>query len=70
MEDAHVAHILNRSTYNKKLPKTPSLPIAFFGVYDGHGGSHVAQFVARHIRQEFFKTLEFQSGIFVCLEMC
>jgi serine/threonine protein phosphatase PrpC len=41
MEDAHVVHMREDS--------------AFFGVFDGHGGSECSQFVARSLNQQFEK---------------
>jgi protein phosphatase 1G len=33
-----------------------------FGVFDGHGGPEVAQFVEKHFHKEFLNNSEFQQG--------
>ncbi|XP_008471162.1 probable protein phosphatase 2C T23F11.1 [Diaphorina citri] len=52
MEDAH-SHILS-------LPDDPGT--AFFAVYDGHGGSKIAQFAGKHLHKYIVKTREFKEG--------
>ena len=47
MEDAHV-HLLS-------LPGDPSA--SFFGVYDGHGGSAVAQYASQHLHRKIVQQL-------------
>lgn len=50
MEDAHAAYPdLDTST-------------AFFGVYDGHGGSEVAKFCAKHLHQQFLEHKAYSTG--------
>ncbi|EDW73456.2 uncharacterized protein Dwil_GK16640 [Drosophila willistoni] len=54
MEDAHT-HILS-------LPEDPVA--AFFGVYDGHGGSAVAKFAGKHLHKFITKRPEyFNNGV-------
>ena len=45
MEDAHITD----------LDLGPSNNTQIFGVFDGHGGSEVAKFVANHFTEEFLK---------------
>lgn len=52
MEDAHVASV--------KLGGNEDM--AFFGVFDGHGGAEVAKFCAKHMAQEFLATEEFKNA--------
>lgn len=52
MEDSHT-HILS-------LPDDPGT--AFFAVYDGHGGSKVAEFAGRHLHKYVTKQNEYQEG--------
>ena len=49
-EDAHVAEL--------KLPNGE----AVFGVFDGHGGKEVAQFVAKHFVKTLVKLKEYKEG--------
>jgi len=52
MEDAHTALLA--------LPGDPST--AFFGVFDGHGGSAVAQHAARHLHRAVMARQEYAKG--------
>jgi protein phosphatase 1G len=52
MEDSHIAH-LNIGNNNQ---------IHVFGVFDGHGGKEVAQFVKQHFAKELLETKGFKSG--------
>ena len=45
MEDSHIT----------ELDQGPSNRTHIFGVFDGHGGSEVAKFVANHFTEEFLK---------------
>lgn len=56
MEDAHLIH------YFENIDDQGSLSAALFGVYDGHGGSHVAEYVSRHIIEELLKNPDFRKG--------
>lgn len=56
MEDSHIVHKF------EYLPPPADGPCALFGVYDGHGGPQVAQFVSRHLVDELLKALELQQG--------
>jgi protein phosphatase 1G len=52
MEDSHISD-LNRGTGNK---------LHVFGVFDGHGGKEVAQYVKAHFTEELSNNLTYQSG--------
>ena len=52
MEDAHSAHI--------ELEAEPN--IAFFGVYDGHGGAEVAHYCQQNLHTAFIQTDSFARG--------
>ena len=52
MEDAHIADI--------NLGNSGQIHI--FGVFDGHGGKEVAQFVANHFSQELINSGSYKSG--------
>lgn len=52
MEDAHIADISQGTT-----PK-----INVFGVFDGHGGKEIAQFVSHHFTEELLKNEKYQEG--------
>lgn len=58
MEDAHLIHYIDQM-------EPANTPVALFGVYDGHGGSQVAQFVVRHIVDELLKNPDFRKGEFI-----
>ena len=49
MEDSHITD----------LDQGPSNNTQIFGVFDGHGGSEVAKFVANHFTEEFLKNQNF-----------
>ena len=64
MEDAHAA-ILDLQPENAgKDPKaaTPDKRLAFFGVYDGHGGDKVALFAGENIHKIVAKQEAFAKG--------
>lgn len=52
MEDAHISDI----------DLGPSKQFALFGVFDGHGGKEVAQFVKLHFTQELLANTNFKTG--------
>ena len=52
MEDAHITEISKGSKGD----------IEVFGVFDGHGGKEVAQFVKAHFMNEFINTKSFKNG--------
>ena len=52
MEDSHT-HILS-------LPDDPGT--AFFGVYDGHGGSKIAEYAGKHLHKYVTKRPEYKLG--------
>lgn len=58
MEDAHII----------ELDIGPQKDTQLFGVFDGHGGSEVAQFVGNHFTEEFLKNPNFASDPKTALE--
>lgn len=52
MEDAHICAA--------KLDVSSSEDLAFFGVFDGHGGSEVAQFCAKYMSRELLRSEDFR----------
>ncbi|XP_045612486.2 probable protein phosphatase 2C T23F11.1 isoform X1 [Procambarus clarkii] len=52
MEDAHTTIL--------SLPDEPGT--AFFGVYDGHGGSRIAQHAGKHLHKSIVKQAEYKAG--------
>ncbi len=64
MEDAHAA-ILDLQSEAKGKDHTPAPPdkrLAYFGVYDGHGGEKVAQFAGENIHKIVAKQDAFDKG--------
>lgn len=55
MEDAHT-HLL-------ALPGDPLA--AFFGVFDGHGGSAIAQYTSQHLHKKIVQQSHYSKCIFV-----
>jgi len=53
MEDSHIAD-LDLDGKNHHL----------FGVFDGHGGMEVAEYVKRHFTKEYVKNKNYQAGKF------
>jgi len=53
MEDAHAAVLDLQSEVEGKQqsPASPEKRMAYFGVYDGHGGEKVAQFAGENIHK-------------------
>jgi protein phosphatase 2C family protein 2/3 len=64
MEDAHAAVLdLQSETGGKEhTPAPPDKRLAYFGVYDGHGGEKVAQFAGESIHKIVAKQDAFKSG--------
>jgi protein phosphatase 2C family protein 2/3 len=64
MEDAHAAVLdLQSETEGKEhTPSPPDKRLAYFGVYDGHGGEKVAQFAGESIHKIVAKQDAFKSG--------
>jgi len=64
MEDAHAAILdLQSETEGKEhTPAPPDKRLAYFGVYDGHGGEKVAQFAGEHIHKIVAKQDGFKKG--------
>lgn len=70
MEDAHTAVLdLKPATEGKEhTPTPPDKRLAYFGVYDGHGGEKVAQFAGESVhkivaKQEAFKTGDIEQAL-------
>ena len=64
MEDAHAA-ILDLQTEDSGKSQNPAPPdkrLAYFGVYDGHGGEKVAQFAGENIHKIVAKQDAFKKG--------
>jgi protein phosphatase 2C family protein 2/3 len=64
MEDAHatVLDLQNSEDGKNATPKTADARLSFFGVYDGHGGSRVAEFAGENIHQIIAKQEAFKKG--------
>lgn len=64
MEDAHAAILdLQNTEENKQLnPAPPEKRLAYFGVYDGHGGEKVAHFAGEKIHKIVAKQDAFSKG--------
>lgn len=64
MEDAHAAILdLQSESDGKELsPAPPEKRLAYFGVYDGHGGEKVAQFAGENIHKIVAKQEGFSKG--------
>lgn len=58
MEDAHIVHLFEGL-------ESINGPACLFGVYDGHGGSQVSRFVARHLVDELVRLPDFQKGMYL-----
>lgn len=64
MEDAHAA-VLDLQTEQEGKQQQAAPPdkrMAFFGVYDGHGGEKVAQFAGENIHKIVAKQEPFSKG--------
>lgn len=64
MEDAHAAVLdLQAESDDKELSAAPpEKRLAYFGVYDGHGGEKVAQFAGENIHKIVAKQEAFSKG--------
>ena len=64
MEDAHAAILDLQPEDNGKghKPAAPDKRLAYFGVYDGHGGEKVAQFAGENIHKIVAKQDAFSKG--------
>ncbi|KAJ5714257.1 Protein phosphatase 2C [Penicillium malachiteum] len=64
MEDAHAAVLDLQAKYSNKdgKPTDPAERLAFFGVYDGHGGDKVALFAGEHLHRIVAKQDAFAKG--------
>jgi protein phosphatase PTC2/3 len=64
MEDAHTA-VLDLQSDEEGVNHQPAPPIkrlAYFGVYDGHGGEKVAHFAGENIHKILAKQEAFKKG--------
>lgn len=61
MEDAH-ATILDLQALQEGKPTSADKRLAFFGVYDGHGGDKVAQYTGEHLHEIVAKQEAFKEG--------
>ena len=64
MEDAHAAILDLQPEVEGKTqqPHPPDKRMAFFGVYDGHGGEKVAQFAGEQVHKIVAKQDAFAKG--------
>ncbi|KAH1280889.1 hypothetical protein KXW98_004460 [Aspergillus fumigatus] len=64
MEDAHAAvlDLQAKSTGGSEKPTDPDKRLAFFGVYDGHGGDKVALFAGENVHKIVAKQEAFAKG--------
>jgi protein phosphatase 2C family protein 2/3 len=64
MEDAHAAilDLQNETEGQQHQPAGPAKRLAFFGVYDGHGGEKVAHFAGESIHKIVAKQEAFAKG--------
>lgn len=67
MEDAHTA-VLDLVPSSNKKPNASADRLAFFGVFDGHGGDKVALFAGAKIhdiiaKQDSFKAGDYTQGL-------
>lgn len=64
MEDAHAAVLDLHAKYTSSTgdPTDPDKRLAFFGVYDGHGGDKVALFAGENVHQIIAKQESFANG--------
>ena len=64
MEDAHavVLDMQNEQQGHEHTPAPPDKRLAFFGVYDGHGGEKVAQFAGENVHRIVAKQDGFKKG--------
>jgi protein phosphatase PTC2/3 len=64
MEDAHAAvlDLQNEVEGKEHQPASPNKRLAFFGVYDGHGGEKVAHFAGEQVHKIVAKQDAFAKG--------
>lgn len=65
MEDAHAAILDLQAKYTDSSngkPTDPDNRLAFFGVYDGHGGDKVALFAGENVHRIVAKQESFSKG--------
>jgi protein phosphatase 2C family protein 2/3 len=65
MEDAHAAVLDLQAKHtgtDENQPTDPSKRLAFFGVYDGHGGDKVALFTGENLHKIVAKQDSFARG--------
>jgi serine/threonine protein phosphatase PrpC len=64
MEDSHAAVLDLKPTTDEKenTPTPPDKRLAYFGVYDGHGGDKVAQFAGESTHKIVAKQDAFSTG--------
>lgn len=64
MEDAHAAvlDLQAKSASDSSKPTEPDKRLAFFGVYDGHGGDKVALFAGNNVHEIVAKQEAFAKG--------
>jgi protein phosphatase 2C family protein 2/3 len=64
MEDAHAAVLDLQAKYTSEdnKPTDPDQRLAFFGVYDGHGGDKVALFTGENLHKIVAKQDAFAKG--------
>ena len=64
MEDAHAAVLDLHAKYTNNTgdPTEPDKRLAFFGVYDGHGGDKVALFAGENVHRIVAKQDSFANG--------
>lgn len=63
MEDAHAAVLDLQAKFSEKQQQSdPDKRLAFFGVYDGHGGDKVALFAGENVHKIVAKQKAFESG--------
>eukprot|EP01090_Pellita_catalonica_P005943 TRINITY_DN16149_c0_g1_i1.p1 TRINITY_DN16149_c0_g1~~TRINITY_DN16149_c0_g1_i1.p1 ORF type:complete len:471 (-),score=113.15 TRINITY_DN16149_c0_g1_i1:24-1436(-) len=61
MEDTHVC-LDKVSAVFPELKKSPPAEIAFYGVYDGHGGTEASALAEKHVHKEILTSDEFKKG--------
>ena len=62
MEDAHATVLDLQSLLDGNKPTDPAKRLAFFGVYDGHGGDKVAIYTGEHLHEIVAKQEAFKEG--------
>eukprot|EP00392_Amoebophrya_sp_AT5.2_P000495 g496.t1 len=62
MEDAHIAEFSDVERSSAGTNKPPKTPVALFGVYDGHGGKDVSEYVALYFGNVFDAVVDAAGG--------